>query len=252
MNNLIVKIYGDSLSLPRPQDGVDYGEEYGYKLKLLLEEDLKKFFYLWNRSLGGARIGELYEQYERDKFYIGKSGILIIQSGVVDCAPRPLPLFLREIVSVSPAFIKWRITRFLHNNRAKILKAGLGTRPTPPKKYEKILKKWLESALSAEMLILVINIAPNTDEIENHSPGFRKSIDLYNNIIFSVIEEIKNPKIRLVDVNRKIKEMDKEIKFLINQKDGHHITKEGHNLYSQMLFEEIEKILKLRNGEIND
>ncbi|NMB99978.1 MAG: hypothetical protein GYA35_06835 [Thermoanaerobaculaceae bacterium] len=44
MNNLIVKIYGDSLSLPRPQDCVDYGEEYGYKLKLLLEEDLKKIF----------------------------------------------------------------------------------------------------------------------------------------------------------------------------------------------------------------
>lgn len=199
--------------------------------------------------MGGARIGELYAQYERDKFYIGKSGILIIQSGVVDCAPRPLPLFLREIVSVSPSFIKWRITRFLHNNRAKILKAGLGTRPTPPKKYEKILKKWLESALSTEMLILVINIAPNTDEIEKHSPGFRKSIDYYNTIISSTIAEINDSKIFLIDINKRIKEIDKETKFLINQKDGHHITKDGHKLYSEILHNKIRDNLNLIKGE---
>jgi hypothetical protein len=201
--------------------------------------------------LGGARISQLYEQYERDKFYVGKGGILIIQSGVVDCAPRPLPLFLREILSMSPSFVKWRITRFLHNNRRKILKMGLGTRPTSTRKYKMFLKNWVKSALETEKLILIVNIAPNTDDIEKHSPGFRKSINLYNEIIASTVNEFNNSKILLVDVNAKIKEMDKNLKTFINQKDGHHITKEGHKLYSEMLFEKIQKNLNFISGETN-
>ena len=251
MERIVLKIYGDSLSLPRLQDRIDYGDEYGSILKLLLENTFSKTFFLWNRSLGGARISQLYEQYERDKFYVGKGGILIIQSGVVDCAPRPLPLFIRQLLSVSPQFIRWRVTKFLHNNRSKILKAGLGTRPTRPKTFKKIMKKWLESALQTEMLVLVINIAPNTDDIEKHSPGFRKSINLYNEIIASTVSKFNNSKIVLLDVNSKIKEMDKNLKTFINQKDGHHITKEGHKLYSEMLFEKIRNNLDFISGETN-
>ncbi|MCX7829826.1 MAG: hypothetical protein N2445_02020 [Acidobacteria bacterium] len=249
MKNLLIKVYGDSLSLPRPQDNIDFGEEYSFLLKLMLEEKKGENIFLWNRSLGGARIIELYKNYERDKFYIGKSGILIIQSGVVDCAPRPLPLFLRELLSVSPSFIKWRVSRFLHNNRARILRSGLGTRPTPPKKFKKTLSKWLESAIKTELLILIINIAPNTDAIERHSPGFRRSIELYNKIICETVSEVNCSKISLIDVNSKIKEVDKNIEFLINQKDGHHITKEGHRLYSEMLIKSIKEKIDFIKGE---
>ncbi len=244
MDDLILKVYGDSLSLPRPKDGIGFGKEYSYLLKKRVEKELNKEVFCWNRSMGGARVDELFNHYERDKYYIGKEGILIIQSGVVDCAPRPLPIFLREIVSLTPEFLKWRIVKFLHNNRAKILKAGLGTKPTSPKKYRLTMEKWIKSAIEIEKIIFVINIAPNTDEIEKHSPGFRKSIKLYNQILESVITEINSQKVILIDAYSAIKEKDKEVKFLINQKDGHHITKDGHLLYSELLFDKISTALK--------
>ncbi len=239
MGDLILKIYGDSLSLPRPKDGIEFGEEYSYLLKKRMEKEVNEEVFCWNRSIGGARVDELFRHYERDKFYIGKEGFLIIQSGVVDCAPRPLPIFLREIVSVTPEFLRWRIIKFLHNHRAKILKAGLGTRPTSPKKYELTMEKWIKSAIEIEKVVLVMNIAPNTDEIEMHSPGFRKSIELYNQILEDVIKKINSKKIFLINAYDAIKEKDEEVKFLINQKDGHHITKDGHILYSELLFDKI-------------
>lgn len=236
----IVKVYGDSISLPRPQDGISFGKEYGFLVYDFLRREVESESFYLNRSIGGAKVKELFDLYSRDLIYFNGKGILIIQCGVVDCAPRPVPMFIRELISIQPDFIKWRIVKFLHNNRSRILKAGFGTRATPPTKFRKVYKKWLSYALEREELVIVINIAPNTDEIENHSPGFRKSIEEYNRIIKEIVDEKKSEKLIHIDVFSKILEFDPDRKFIINQKDGHHITLDGHKVYA----EEIEKKIR--------
>ena len=242
----VVKVYGDSLSMPRPADGIPWGSEYSMLLKGVIESACGVHAMIYNRSMGGARISRLAVQYTEDLTYLGEGQILVIQSGVVDCAPRPLPSPLRVMLGYSPGFIRRPVVRFLHDNRAKILKAGLGTRPTSPASFKMIMKKWLETSSSREKLVCVVNIAPTNDEIENHSPGFGKSIVMYNGIIRALVEEIGSPRIRLIDVHRAIIESRGGTDEFINRKDGHHITAAGHGLYSEMLFGEISKVISDR------
>lgn len=240
--NIVVKIYGDSLSLPRTQDGIDYGDEFA----LLIQKEISDVSgvppIVYNRSRGGTTVRDLASSYREDRHYMPGGGIVVIQCGVVDCAPRPLPSFLRKLLGYAPGFFRRPAVNFLHENRARILKAGLGTRLTSQREFGRAMKKWLSDAVLSEELILVVNIAPTIEPVETHSPGFQRSIDDYNFEIKKAVDETASPKVLLIDVNCAIRESG-EVTDFVNRDDGHHITAKGHSLYAGLLMEKISAFL---------
>jgi hypothetical protein len=102
---VLIRMYGDSLSMPRIRAGIPYTHSYGELFRSRLEEFLPGIRVdLYNRSVGGASIARLKETFEIDDTYFGPGeDILIIQAGIVDCAPRSISGRARRLVGRCPS-----------------------------------------------------------------------------------------------------------------------------------------------------
>lgn len=238
---MIVQFYGDSLGLPRPGI-VQPGERYIYHFTSWLKSASSDEVYLADRCRGGATVDKLFEVFTEDEgYYQGDKEILLIHVGVCDCAPRPIPLRLRNFISKMPAGLRKKIINYLHRNRAKLLKKGFVYYNTDKRKFEELLTKWLETAIASFKRIYIFNIAPTNEDMEQHSPGFQDSIKVYNNIISKVVGTINNEKISLINVNAIISGSEYPFDDLIVKSDGHHLTALAHRIYGQELIKLEEK-----------
>src|SRR2546423_8344241 len=183
---MIVAYYADSLGLPRPGT-VKLEERYIYLFEKWLREYYGGDIFILNRARRAFTVDKLFEVYREDQEYItDMKDILIIHEGVCDCAPRPVPLYLRNFIASLPEFMKVKIIGFLHKNRAALLKKGFVHYLVDERKYENIFRQWLKNAVTQFERIYIFNIAPTNEGIELHSPGFQKSINAYNAIIEKV------------------------------------------------------------------
>ncbi len=225
--------------MPRERDEIPYFKTYPELLRLDLEQrESKKRVFLYNRSRGGASVVSLWRDYQQDRGYFGptRGNLLIIQCGIVDCAPRPIPQFLRKIIARLPNRIQSPVVRFLHDYRSTLLHIGFSWRYTKPEVFRFTLERWLSAASQDFQSVYIFNIAPTTIEVDAHSPGLSDSIEQYNGLIYRVLRSVSANNLSLLDINTAIKRSG--IANLINAKDGHHITLEGHALYSQMIIDE--------------
>lgn len=230
----LIRVYGDSLSLPRWEDGIHFSDTYPERVRQHLHSAFKKEIYLYNRSLGGATIDQLHHQYVNDCKYFGDcDDIIIIQAGIVDCAPRPLGRRTRSLVGTLPFPIKRRLIAFLHNHRAQLLRSGLGSRFTTPRRFAAILRQWFSDLRNRHSQIIFINIAPTLPHIEAHSPGLTANICEYNKILADLVGELQIHHLVLIDAYSAIEARGKE--RFISYEDGHHITLEGHHLYAELI-----------------
>jgi len=240
----LIRVYGDSLSLPRASDGIAYDDTYPEIVRRQLAIWAETPIALYNRSYGGATIADLKRVCDYDSTYFGDiDEIVILQLGIVDCAPRPLGPTLRYFVGRLPYRIKHKTIRFLHNNRAKILRAGLGSRFTSPTTFEKLYREWLRTICQRRSVVYILNIAPTLPHIEEHSPGLMASIRLYNATISTLVSEIPANRPILIDVHEAI--MSLGAARCIHPDDGHHITSTGHRLYADLILAEERKRLGL-------
>jgi hypothetical protein len=234
----LVRIYGDSLSLPRFEDEIRYPDSYTELVARGLEAAAPGLLVsVYNRSQGAWTIDLLREAYDKDHSYFGDghTDLLIIQCGVCDCAPRPLPPRARKVVGKLPSLLRHLIIGLLHRNRARLLNWGVFWRNTDPVEFRKQLAMWLERASSEAGQVCVINIAPTLPHIEAHSPGFGNSIRLFNTIISEEVVRIGRDNVHCIDVYSAICEASEGPEQYVNSKDGHHITREGHRAYAQRL-----------------
>jgi hypothetical protein len=238
---VVVRIYGDSLSLPRFTDGITCSATYAEGLRSALEGRIPPIaVQLYNRSQAGASIDELFIGYEKDNAYFGIANqVIVIHCGIVDCAPRPIPRKMRRVIGRMPRFIQRPVQWFLHRNRAALQRGGFVWRFTPVGHFAATYRRWLLSALEGGARILAINIAPTNAVTASHSPGLQESITLYNEAIKGVIAAIDAPAIRLIDVHRLIVERDPGMTRFINVRDGHHLTTDAHDLYAAALCDSI-------------
>jgi acyl-CoA thioesterase I len=237
---LLIRIYGDSLSMPRAEDGIGYLETYPELiLRSLLQSVPDVRVHLYNRSIPGGNVCKLYDEYHRDTAYFGgnENDIVVIQVGICDCAPRPLPPRARRWVDRSPAFLKNRIIRFLHKRRPGLLKRGLWWREVEPEVFTDVYRTWLTRSVKESTDVYVINIAPTTVNIEAHSPGLKRSIEMYNAQIREVTDSLRAPNLHLIDVYTEFSEEADRGSPCINPKDGHHLTLRGHEVYSLLILQ---------------
>jgi len=250
--NLLIRVYGDSLSLPRASGGIRYFETYPELLRDAIASprpDLRVAVY--NRSKGGVPVTELYEQFVQDSAYFAPDGqgMLVVQCGVVDCAPRPVPPATRARIARLPMPMRWLIARFLHYARPFLLRAGIKWQATGIDAFQSVLTRWLRAAQSQFARVYVINIAPTVESIEAHSPGLRHSIESYNDAISAAVAAANSAAISLVDVYAAISKQPGGVSRYVNPADGHHITHLGHRLYADMIYtSEKERLDRSRAG----
>jgi hypothetical protein len=227
-----VRLYGDSLALPRP----GYLENNARYISLLcawwMKQEGVQSIELCDRSKGSSTVADLYQWYEHDNVYFGETGdVLIIHCGIVDCAPRPVPRWLRNRIARLPGALRRRTIDFLHQHRAQILERSGGWRHIDPQLFRSIYKRWMEHAVERFSRVYIINIAPTNDLTEKHSPGFTQSIAQYNEIISDIVSALSAENLFLIDVHKIINEKRQEIDDYIVPDDGHHITALSHRIY---------------------
>lgn len=235
LNNFIsIRLYADSLGLPRIGSVLPV-ERYFYLLQNYFYEQKKYRLDIIDRSKPGLTVKDLHYSCYQDSTYFGElTDLIIIQVGIVDCAPRPIPIGLRNFISTLPSFIKSRIINFIHNNRSKLLKYGFKFYTVNKEEFEQIYFKWLSDIIKTTKKIVVINISPTNAKIEAHSPGLEQSIFEYNLIIKNVISKVNSQNIYMIDVERDIIRDKKFIDEYILE-DGHHISALMH----EKIFEKI-------------
>ncbi|MGB8194445.1 MAG: hypothetical protein WCF67_21115, partial [Chitinophagaceae bacterium] len=199
---MIVAYYADSLGLARPGH-VSLNDRYIYLFEKWLRENANEEVFVINHARPAFTIDKLYQLYKEDQEYVTeKKDILILHEGVCDCAPRPVPLRLRNFISTLPGFLRKRIIAVLHAKRAWLLKNGFAHYLVNEKKYEQLLVEWMSSAVKEFNRIYILSIAPTNEQMDKHSPGFQKSISRYNDIIRRVIGKIGAPNIFLIDIHK--------------------------------------------------
>ena len=236
--HFLIRVYGDSLSMPRQSEGVHYSQTYPELLVAAWRKQAPEpAITLYNRSYSDASALRVLETYRSDAFYFGCPGgdVGILQCGIVDCAPRPLPPKVRSIVSRMPAAARGSIVSFIHANRASMLRSGLIWRVTPPKVFLETMIAILKMGAHEFARFYVINIAPTTLDIEARSPGLSESIRHYNSLIENAVSAVAATNVRIIDVHDLIYSAAGGIDNFISRIDGHHISAEAHRLYADAI-----------------
>ena len=217
-----ILILGDSLCLPR---------KHPEKVSLyqtwpsLLNNDAH--FEIIQIAIGGGTLKTLNEQ---SAYYVASEpDIVIIQSGIVDCAPRALGWLEREIVNANRP-LGFLIHHFFPINLMRKYRKKTYTKKTH---FRKLIKELANRYVNSQ--IIWIGIVPASNEYEKIVPGISKNIVIYNNIIASEIVVSRGVFLNVTSI----------------PKDGimtdhHHLNIKGH----RWLYEEI--LVLLSKKEVDD
>jgi lysophospholipase L1-like esterase len=167
-----VLVVTDSLGLPRPAPQTVTPEQTWVSL-LAKSCDLAQF------SSGGATIGDLHAQVEYMKMH--RPDLVIIQSGIVDCAPRAFSRFENEFIN------KFRLTRslsrrILNKERIVKLRARRNVTYTPLADFASFADKFSKAFSD----VYWVEIAPSNADYERRVPGITRNIELYNDVLRKV------------------------------------------------------------------
>ena len=165
-----ILVLGDSLCLPRNEpEKVNLWQTWPYLLKI------NNDFEVIQLGIGGATIKNLYEQ--SSYYFPSEPDIVIIQVGIVDCAPRALGNLEKEIINsnrlLSYLFHHLLPTKFMRRIRKKTY-----TNSSDFSSY--ILK--IKNRFSNSKIIW-IGIVPVSGDYEKTVPGISGNIIKYNKII---------------------------------------------------------------------
>lgn len=166
-----ILIIGDSLCLPRERpEKVEFNEVWP---RLLLQTGK---FEIVQIALGGGTIKHLHEQASYYKSF--NPDIVILQSGVVDCAPRALRRVEVEMITSSRLLsIIFRIFP------AKAVRKIRNITYVNEKSFEAHLR--LITKMYCDSFFICIGILPAVIDYENKIPNISNNIKKYNNILES-------------------------------------------------------------------
>ena len=210
-----IQIFSDSLALPRelPQK-VLYEETYPAKLS---QTNIVAQF-----SKGGGTINELIEQAPYYKMFV--PDVVIIQSGIVDCAPRPFTQFEEHFFTLN-FFTKGckAILKRLTKSWLRTLRKVAWTKPEDFRFYCEQFKK-----IYTDTPIFAIGILPPRPEYENLAKGISKRIIEYNSILKDVFRE------NYIDTS------DMPDEGIMS--DHHHLTSVGHQFIYDKIIRHISQL----------
>jgi lysophospholipase L1-like esterase len=218
-------IYGDSTSLPRPNDSVESKDTWYWKLV-----EFSKFqFGLENRSAGGIAIRSLRLKILNDAHYLfpkgnisNKNKMVILSTGVVDAGIHPITYKLKIVnkLPIIGVYLWFFLAKVLKPSRAKIQRMW-GYSITSPKKFAKELDQIVTFLRERNVEVcLLLTPIPHV-ALDVRSPGFRQNVIKYNLIKEELCKKFSN--VNLVSLD------DFKESYYVSEQDGHHFSKLGHS-----------------------
>lgn len=172
-----ILIITDSLGLPRAfPEACSYEQTWPVLLK-------KSNYIIHQISIGGATINELYRQIEYH--YLFSPDIIIIQSGIVDCAPRALGKF--ESLFLNHFFITRKLLECILPKCNLFLRKYRRMKYTSAIKYQYYIESMKKRFPGKD--VYWIGILPSSEEYEKRVPGISTAIALYNSILKKCLGE---------------------------------------------------------------
>lgn len=174
--------------------------------------------------------------------------VAVLNFGILEAESTLLPTFLvRSVYNWSPTTHGlWSALRYLllrpvhhfHESVApRLMKVVPSFRRLSPRRFEEELARtvdWLRKERNA--LVLVLNISPVGDNVEQKLPGTRRSALAYNGIIDRVVRSHADGSTRLIDVHSLVLEENDGGRLVA---DGIHYTSAGHRRVADLIEEEI-------------
>ncbi len=216
----------------RTSDQIYLKDTYSYKL----QQHLPFGNYVINWSAGSNSSRSIRSKSVLTNLLTSEPAFVIIQVGIVDCAPRLLSTVERFVVGlmiripILGVFARMYIS-FKSHYRIHLTKIFKRT-CVPLVEYRDNMRFVIESILQTKRIekVAIINIASPGDYLISRSYGICNNIKLYN----SIIDEIANAqKENILVVN--LHEITERNPSWINQSDGHHITAEAHDWIAKQL-----------------
>jgi lysophospholipase L1-like esterase len=243
--NIKVAILADSLALPRgPADG-DLRFEATYPF--VLHQRLRAKFgdeapYVIDR---GKRLRTMEDVvYDWGEFVeLTKAEVVIVQAGVVDCAPRVfLPREHKFVEGIRSESLRNAILRFVNKHRRALVLMRPDRVYVPVPRFRRAVEAVVKKARDCKVGLLVfVNIVIPPGEIEYRSPGFQKNVTIYNRII---CEQADGKAIHVIDTNSIMSRHGGPERLT---SDGVHLTGEASNLLADILGEHIAEFV-VRNS----
>lgn len=160
---------------------------------------------------------------------------IIIQIGVVDCAPRVISLFEKRILNLwaFPKFIRNRIIKDRSARRNAIQEENpLKKVYVEPQGFINNISTFVES--NQHIKIIAIPILCDNRAIDKTSIGFSSNVKRYNNILANL--SIKYSNLDYVD---SLESMNNQSEFFCM--DGYHLTAHGHGHITNNLLSLLDK-----------
>ena len=224
MKKLVIS--GDSLSMPRPKEGILYEDTF----PALLQEHMVPEWRVINRSrrANNSRKQAMYLKL-CDDIHDYKPDVFIYHIGIVDCAPRLFSEFQQKLLERLPISVRQKIIGYFSRRRLYMTKRfpRVFVKPEDFKKYS---QKVILTAKKYASAIYIIGIIMPSDKILKRSFGYRENVLGYNELLKEVSNETGAEFIDLVNM------LDPKEDFL---EDGYHLVKSGNRKIYEVLFERI-------------
>lgn len=236
MRNIV--LIGDSLACPRPWIGLGHDDTYA----ALIQRALGNKAHVINLA-HGERNTRHYASEAFTKTYIERSNTdtLIIQLGIVDCAPRLMTLAERGIGflckktrTTNAIFMKYIafksrhrlfFTKYFPNVAVKL------------DEFERNINNIISAYINLGKArhIVLINIAYPGLHLTNRSFNVLNIIETYNDILQRAASAAPD-RVQILDLFS----ITRDDQSLITPEDGHHITATAHEIIAKLLIDKIE------------
>lgn len=218
INRVKILLLTDSVSLPRKHSKGEVLWDEIYFRQLQQRFPQIEFVLV---GMGGATITQL--QLALNYYTLVKPDMVILQSGIVDCAPRALSQFEQQLIIKLKMFrLVKPFTTFFRKHR--------NIAYTSPRVFEGTLLK-IKSVFAGKPLV-GIGILPGSKAYDAKVPGVSKRINTYNNIIQQHTIYIDNT--------------DFPAEGIIN--DHHHMSTQGHAVIFKKLEPLIDNFYRQQNS----
>lgn len=225
-HTLRIVIVSDSLAMPRKPE-ICFEDTYGYLVGKILRNHFKgcEVFSSSRRSNNIANYSD--ETTLDDDIFLYEPDIVVIQLGIVECAPRLFSPRQKKILRrIKPAALRDKIIS-IFSKRRRFFTEYFPKTDVPLETFSHLYDELVVKILEKGINVILVNIANTNEENKARSHNYAKNIDAYNAVIKNLASKHG---LRLVDSFALSNELPR-----YTLPDGVHLSVEGNRLLAEKI-----------------